>query len=149
MKKSLSHTIWECKYHIVAAKKRSKYSYGKLRKEIGEILRKLYEYRGVVLVEEKSCIDHIHLIIGTAYHFSISCQDNFLCPIFLLYLLHLLRYRFSVRRIPAHTFTPTGHPPSLRSNPMTICSCPRFPSRLYPNIIICLSSIFSRKITTH
>ncbi len=58
---SLSHTVWECKYHVVwVAKKRRKIVYGKLRKEIGEILRKLCEYKGVELVEGKACIDHIH-----------------------------------------------------------------------------------------
>ena len=48
MKKSLSHTVWECKYHVVwVPKKRRKIVYGKLRKEIGDIKRRLSEYKGV------------------------------------------------------------------------------------------------------
>ena len=62
MKRSLAHTIWECKYHIVwVPKKRRKIIFGKLRQEIGAILRRLCEYKGVELLEGKACIDHIHL----------------------------------------------------------------------------------------
>jgi len=52
MKKSLSHTVWDCKYHIVwVPKKRRKIVYGKLREEIGPILRRLSEYKGVEMIE--------------------------------------------------------------------------------------------------
>jgi len=62
VKRSLAHTVWECKYHIVwVPKKRRKIIFGKLRQEIGAILRRLSEYKGVELLEGKACIDHIHL----------------------------------------------------------------------------------------
>ena len=51
MKKSLSHTVWECTCHIVwVPKNRRKIIYGKLRKELGQILRWLCEYKGVEAV---------------------------------------------------------------------------------------------------
>jgi putative transposase len=54
MKKSLLHTVWEYKYHVVLVpKKRRKIVYEKLRKEIG-----LSEYKGVEVIEGKACIDH-------------------------------------------------------------------------------------------
>ena len=44
--KSLSHTSWNCKYHIVLVPKyRRKVIYGKLRKDIGKILRTLCDYK--------------------------------------------------------------------------------------------------------
>ena len=59
MKKSLLHTVWEYKYHVVLVpKKRRKIVYEKLRKEIGDILRRLSEYKGVEVIEGKACIDH-------------------------------------------------------------------------------------------
>ena len=52
MRNKLAHTVWECKYHVVWIPKcRRKVIYGKLRKEIGSILRRLCEYKGVEIVE--------------------------------------------------------------------------------------------------
>ena len=50
--KSLSHTSWNCKYHIVLVPKyRRKVIYGKLRKDIGKILRMLCDYKHVEIIE--------------------------------------------------------------------------------------------------
>lgn len=69
----LSHTTWECKYHIVwVPKYRRKIIYGKLRKEIGYILRKLCEYKGIRIIEAKACIDHIHMCLEIPPKYSIS-----------------------------------------------------------------------------
>ena len=44
---SLAHTKWECKYHIVFAPKyRRQIIYGKIKQDIGQMLRKLCEYKG-------------------------------------------------------------------------------------------------------
>ncbi len=49
---SLSHTKWNCKYHVVFAPKyRRQVIYGKLRLEIGKILRQLCAYKGVEITE--------------------------------------------------------------------------------------------------
>ena len=62
--KSLAHTKWNCKYHIVFAPKyRRKVFYGQKRREIGAILRKLCEYKQVNIVEAEVCPDHIHMLV--------------------------------------------------------------------------------------
>lgn len=79
MKKSLSHTVWECKYHAVwVPKKRRKIVYGKLRKEIGGILRRLSEYKGAEVIEGKACIDHIHICLAIPPKYSVSTIVGYL-----------------------------------------------------------------------
>ena len=61
---SLSHTKWNCKYHIVFAPKyRRKVFYGEKRAEVGAILRQLCEWKGVRIVEAEVCPDHVHMLI--------------------------------------------------------------------------------------
>ena len=63
--KSLSHTKWKCQYHIVMVPKfRRKIVYGKLRADLGEILRRLCDYKGVEIIEAQACIDHIHMLVS-------------------------------------------------------------------------------------
>ena len=63
--KSLSHTSWNCKYHIVLVPKyRRKVIYGKLRKDIGKILRTLCDYKHVEIVEAHAMPDHIHMLVS-------------------------------------------------------------------------------------
>ena len=62
---SLAHTKWECKYHIVFAPKyRRQIIYGKIKMDIGQMLRKLCEYKGVEIIEAEACKDHIHMLIS-------------------------------------------------------------------------------------
>ena len=62
--KSLSHTRWNCKYHIVFTPKyRRKVIYGELRKDIGRILRKLCEMKEVEIIEAHAMPDHIHMLV--------------------------------------------------------------------------------------
>jgi putative transposase len=73
VKQNLSHTVWECKYHIVwVPKKRRKIVYGKLRKELGTILRRLCEYKGVEVVEGTLCADHIHMCLAIPPKYSVA-----------------------------------------------------------------------------
>ena len=59
---SLSHTSWKCQYHIVFAPKyRRKAIYGKLKKDIGAILRELCERKHVGIIEAHAMPDHIHM----------------------------------------------------------------------------------------
>ena len=61
---SLSHTKWNCKYHIVFAPKyRRKVFYGEKRAEVGAILRQLCEWKGVRIVQAEVCPDHVHMLI--------------------------------------------------------------------------------------
>jgi putative transposase len=58
---SLAHTKWNCKYHVVFSPKyRRREIYGKLKMEIGKILRELCKWKGVEIIEANACIDHIH-----------------------------------------------------------------------------------------
>lgn len=76
---SLSHTKWECKYHIVFAPKyRRKVFYGQKRYEIGKILRELCRWKGVNLLEAEACPDHIHILVEVPPKFSISNFMGFL-----------------------------------------------------------------------
>ena len=73
MKNSLSHTVWECKYHIVwVPKKRRKVIFGKLRKEIVEVLRKLCMYKKIKILEGQACIDHIHVCLSIPPKYAVS-----------------------------------------------------------------------------
>ena len=61
---SLAHTRWNCKYHIVFAPKyRRQIIYGKIKADIGMMLRKLCEYKGVEILEAEACKDHIHIAL--------------------------------------------------------------------------------------
>jgi len=79
VKQSLSHTVWECKYHVVwVPKKRRKIVYGKLRQELGTILRRLCEYKGVAVVEGTLCIDHIHMCLSIPPKYSVATIMGYL-----------------------------------------------------------------------
>lgn len=70
--RSTSHSKYRCQYHIVFAPKfRRKEIYGKLRKDIGEILRKLCAQKDVIIIEAEACPDHIHMLVSIPPHISI------------------------------------------------------------------------------
>jgi putative transposase len=61
---SLSHTRWNCKYHIVFIPKyRRKEIYGKIRTDIGQIIRQLCVYKDVEIIEAHAMPDHIHMLV--------------------------------------------------------------------------------------
>lgn len=62
---SLAHTTRKCQYHIVFAPKyRRKEIYGKLKKDIGKILRELCERKNVEIIEAHAMPDHIHMLVS-------------------------------------------------------------------------------------
>ena len=70
---SLSHTRWNCKYHIVFVQKyRRKVIYGKLRADIGAILRQLCAYKDVEIIEAHAMPDHIHMLVKIPPKMSVS-----------------------------------------------------------------------------
>ena len=72
-KESLSHTKWRCKYHIVFAPKyRRKEIYGRIKGDIGKILRQLCEAKKVEILEAEACPDHIHMLVSIPPHISVS-----------------------------------------------------------------------------
>ena len=76
---SLSHTTWNCKYHIIFAPKyRRQVIYGKIKGDIGQILRKLCEFKGVEIIEANACKDHIHMLVSIPPKISISSFMGYL-----------------------------------------------------------------------
>lgn len=72
-KNTLAHTTCECKYHVVFAPKyRRQIVYGKLKTEIGKILRTLCERKGVEIIEAEACPDHIHMLLNIPPKYSVS-----------------------------------------------------------------------------
>ena len=70
---SLSHTKWNCKYHIVFAPKyRRKVFYKEKRTAIGKIIRQLCEWKGVKIIEAEACLDHIHIFVEIPPKISVS-----------------------------------------------------------------------------
>ena len=76
---TLAHTTWNCKYHIVFAPKfRRKVFYGEKRREIGEILRMLCNWKQVNIVEAEVCPDHVHMLLEIPPKYSVSGFMGFL-----------------------------------------------------------------------
>jgi len=70
---SLAHSKWRCQYHIVFAPKyRRQEVYGKIKADIGQILRKLCEQKGVEIIEAQACPDHIHMLVSIPPYMSIA-----------------------------------------------------------------------------
>ena len=77
--KTLSHSTYRCEYHLVFAPKyRRKEIYGQLKKDIGEILRKLCNEKKVEIIEANACPDHIHMLISVPPYLSIAQFVGFL-----------------------------------------------------------------------
>ena len=78
-KNSLAHTRWNCKYHIVFTPKyRRQAIYGKIKKDIGAILRKLCEFKGVEIIEASACVDHIHMLVSIPPKIAVSTFMGYL-----------------------------------------------------------------------
>ena len=76
---TLSHTTWNCKYHIVFAPKyRRKVFYNQKRLEIGEMLRELCKWKEVTILEAEVCPDHIHMLVEIPPKLSVSSFMGYL-----------------------------------------------------------------------
>ena len=70
---SLAHTTWNCKYHLVFAPKyRRREIYGKLRADIGKILRMLCQRKEVEIIEAECCPDHVHMLVKIPPKYSVA-----------------------------------------------------------------------------
>ena len=71
--KSLSHTKWECQYHIVFIPKyRQKRLYGAIRADVKEIIKTLCKYKNVEIMDGAVCMDHIHLHVSIPPKYSVA-----------------------------------------------------------------------------
>ena len=76
---SLSHTKWMCKYHIVFTPKyRRKVICSQIRSDIGEILRKLCECKGVEIIEGRLMPDHVHVLLAIPPKYSVASVMGYL-----------------------------------------------------------------------
>ena len=76
---TLSHSTWECKYHIVfCSKYRTKRLYGSLRAELREIFRKLALQKGCEILEGKLMPDHVHMLVSIPPKYSVAHIVGFL-----------------------------------------------------------------------
>ena len=76
---TLSHTTWNCKYHVVFAPKyRRKVFYAQKRLEIGHILRELCRWKDISILEAEICPDHIHMLIEIPPKMSVSSFMGYL-----------------------------------------------------------------------
>ena len=74
-----AHSTYRCEYHIVFAPKyRRQIVYGQIKKDIGEIIRKLCNEKKVEIIEAEACVDLIHLLIIKKKHISIAQFMGFL-----------------------------------------------------------------------
>ena len=70
---SLAHSKWNCKYHIVFAPKYMRQViYGKIKADIGRILRELCEHKKVEIIEANACKDHIHMLVSIPPKLSVA-----------------------------------------------------------------------------
>ena len=76
---SLAHSSWNCKYHLVFAPKyRRMEIYGQIRKDIGVILRRLCEQKGIEIIEAELCPDHIHMLVSILPKYSVASIMGYL-----------------------------------------------------------------------
>ena len=98
---SLSHTKWNCKYHIVFAPKyRRKVIYGHLYKDIAKILSILCKRKSVRIVEAKMCPNHVYMLIEIPLSISVSSFLGYLKrkSILMIFTKHAnLKYKYGNR----------------------------------------------------
>ncbi len=79
MDKSLAHTRWMCKYHIVFTPKyRRKIIYNKLRTDVTDIIKDLCKWKGVEIIEGHAMPDHIHLLVSIPPKLSVASFMGYL-----------------------------------------------------------------------
>ena len=77
--RSLSHVKWDCKYHVVFIPKyRRKALFGRLRRQVGAILRDLCTQKGIELLEGNARLDHVHMLLGIPPKYSVAHTVGFL-----------------------------------------------------------------------
>ena len=95
------NTKWNYKYHIVFAPKyRRQVIYGKIKKDIGIMLRKLCEYKKVEILEAEACKDHIHMLVSIPPKYSVSQIMGYLkgkCSLMIFEKYANMKYKYGNR----------------------------------------------------
>ena len=107
-KESLQHTTWRCQYHVVFAPKYRRMAiYGQIRKDIGQILRKLCEQKVAEIIEAQACPDHIHMLISIPPKYSVSQIMGYLkgkSSLMIFYRHANLKYKYGDRHFWARGY---------------------------------------------
>ena len=70
---SLSHSVWDCRYHVVFIPKcRKKTLYGELRQRLGDVFRTLAKQKECQVVEGHLMPDHVHMLISIPPKYSVA-----------------------------------------------------------------------------
>ena len=70
---SLSHTTWDCKYHLIWIPKcRKKVMYGQLRKHLGEVFRELALHKESRVIKGHLVGDHVHMLLSIPPKYAVS-----------------------------------------------------------------------------
>ena len=110
---SLAHTKWECKYHIVFAPKyRRQIIYGKSKQDIGQMIRKLCQYKGIEIHEAEACKDHIHRLMNISTMFLLLRNSSDCCLFAFASLPHM---SISPRIIISVTFQQVDYAPDAKT----------------------------------
>jgi putative transposase len=108
MQKTLAHTTWDCKYHVVfVPKNRRKAIFGALRRDIGKIFRTLCEYKQVSVIEGTACSDHIHMCLSIPPKFAVATIVGYLKGKSTMILFE--RYSSLRRNFRGHNFWARGY----------------------------------------
>jgi len=76
---SLSHTKWDCKYHVVFIPKcRRRTIFGELRPHLGEVFRKLAQQKESRIEEGHLLADHVHMLISIPPKYAVSQVVGFI-----------------------------------------------------------------------
>ena len=122
---SLSHTKWLCKYRIVFAPKyRRKAIYSQIRSDVGEILRRLCECKGVEIIEGHLMPDHVHMLVAIPPKYSVSSVMGYLKgkSSLMIFDKHAnLKYKFGNRKFWAEGY----YVSTVGLNEATIAKCIR------------------------
>ena len=77
--RSSAHVTWDCKYHLVIVPKyRRKVLYGRFRRHLGRVLRRLCPQKGIELLEGHAMPDHIHMVVSIPPRYSVSMVVGYL-----------------------------------------------------------------------
>ena len=77
--KSLSHSRWECKYHVVFIPKyRKKAIFGQIRRDLGEVFRRLAQQRESTIEEGHLMVDHVHMMISIPPKYAVAQVVGFI-----------------------------------------------------------------------
>ena len=77
--KKMSHTTWQCKYHIIFIPKyRRKALYGVVRRELGDVFHRLAQQKGCEIEEGHIMSDHVHMLISIPPKFAVSSVVGFI-----------------------------------------------------------------------